>query len=151
MFSRVFGNGGRSLVVLEEKNTKLIETIKDQNDLMKMKEKNLNDLLATLQREQDRGKELQDHLVVLVQATELSRLRKYKSEKVAEAARKILSDEEKITGFLRERGRAPTKHFISVLGLRRETVSRKLAEMVDKGLLKREGLGKSTIYALAGQ
>ncbi len=149
LISRIFGKKSTSLTVLEDNNSKLIETLKDQNDIMKMKEKNLNDLLSTLQKEQDRNTELQNHMVVLLQATELSRLRKYKSEKVAQAARKILSDEEKILNFLKEKKHASTKHFISILGLRRETVSRKLTELVGKKKIVREGQGKNTVYKLA--
>ncbi|GEM_PF-3556947 len=149
LFSLFFGKRDHNLSLVEQKTTQLLDTIKDQNDIMKMKEKNLNDLLQALQREQEKNREIQDNLVVLLQAVQLNKIRKYKMQKVEDAVKGVLSDEEKIIRFLEEKGNASTKQVVEILGLRRETVSRKLNEIVEKGLLVREGSGKNTTYRLS--
>jgi predicted transcriptional regulator len=129
----------------------LLQTIKDLNDVIKMQEKNLNDLIQNLKSEQDRNNELQSNLVVLLQSQNLIKIKELKRANIPVSRGNILSPnerEKKIIEFVQSKDTATTSEIQTLVSLRRETTARLLSSMVDRGLLKRHGSGKTTKYIL---
>ena len=103
-FSRIFARESTALIAIQSDIKDLKDTVREQIELMKMKEKNLNDVLSSLEREQERNRDLQNNVIVLLQAHELSTIRKYRAEKQQPASPRTASLDDRIIDFLRERG-----------------------------------------------
>jgi len=152
---RLFGaRNDRALVALNNEANGLRRSVRELTELLKMHQKNQNDLLQRLRQEQEERAKLQQYVLELERKVGKKPAEKPKKEDespVLEAIREggeMPDAEAEIIEFISRNRLATTKDLVGVLDMRRETVSRKLNAMVAKRALKRNGVGKSTYYTI---